>query len=68
MKRGKTEAETISLNGWKVGDVLEGKEGRRTDRIMITAVGLECILAFWENHQKELSTTLAHREWRKVSP
>jgi len=26
MKRGKTEKETLDLNGWGVGDILEGED------------------------------------------
>ena len=39
MIHGKTEKETIELNGWGVGDILEGDEGYGPDRIKITAIG-----------------------------
>ena len=72
MKRGKTERETLDLNGWSVGDILEGDEGRGPDRILITAVGEEFFLCRWDygyGWQKESGcTTLEMREWKKVSP
>lgn len=73
MKRGKTEAETLRLNGWGVGDVLEGDEGHGPDRIKITAIGDEFFLCHWDygatgEYQRESrNTTLTCREWRKVS-
>jgi hypothetical protein len=45
MLRGKTEAETCRLNGWTVGTVLVGDEGYGPEKIMITAIGEESILA-----------------------
>ena len=41
MLRGKTEKETLDLNGWRVGDVLEGDEGHGPSRILITTIGEE---------------------------
>jgi hypothetical protein len=49
MKRGKTERETLELNGWKVGDILEGDEGYGPSRILITAIGDEKFLCRWDN-------------------
>ena len=72
MKRGKTERETLELNGWRVGDVLEGDEGFGADRIRITAVGEERFLCRWKygknaHWEKESGcTTLRCREWRKI--
>lgn len=68
MLRGKTEAETVRLNGWKVGDILEGLDwsGKDVDRIRITAVGESGLLACW-NDELEAHTTLACREWQKVN-
>jgi hypothetical protein len=45
MLRGKTEAETCRLNGWTVGTVLVGDEGYGPEKIKITAIGEESILA-----------------------
>lgn len=66
MLRGKTDAETIRLNGWKVGDTLAGDEGYGEDRIRITAVGKSMILCCWNDEEREVPTTLSYREWRKV--
>jgi hypothetical protein len=51
MKRGKTERETLDLNGWGVGDILEGDEGYGPSLIKITSVGEERFLCRW-NYQK----------------
>jgi hypothetical protein len=72
IKRGKTEAETLKLNGWKEGDILAGDEGQGDDYILITRIGEDVFLCRWKygNHtdwQKESGqTTLSCREWRKV--
>ena len=73
MKRGKTERETLDLNGWTTGDILEGDEGYGPHLIKITTVGQELFLCRW-NYQKgngwereSGNTTLSCREWRKVS-
>lgn len=72
MQRGKTEADTLHLNGWQVGDILEGQEGNRLDRILITQIGQERFLCRWKYSDKSDfgeesgNTTLAYREWRKV--
>ena len=72
MLYGKTERETIELNGWKVGDILEGGEGYGTDRILITAIGDEEFLCKWDEGcsgsfgKETCCTTLNCREWRKV--
>lgn len=73
MLRGKTEAETLALNGWTVGDILEGKEGNRVDKIMITAIGHSEFLCRWKRQgdvefrpEGGFLTTLNAREWRKV--
>lgn len=73
MKRGKTDRETLDLNGWGVGDILEGDEGFGPDRIKITAIGEQRFLCRWDykcnDDFKEESgiTTLAMREWKKVN-
>lgn len=68
MKKGKHSAETCKLNGWKVGDILEGEEWGRINRIKITAIGEQNILAKWENDtvEEDCCTTLHCREWRKI--
>ena len=72
MKRGKTEKETLDLNGWGVGDILEGYEGYGPDRIKITSVGEELFLCRWRNRKGEGweresgNTTLICREWVRV--
>ena len=75
MLRGKTEAETLKLNGWCVGDLLEGNEYGIPERILITAIGEEKFLCRWDYsckgkyEEKESSnTTLSLREWKKVKP
>ena len=45
MLKGKTEAETCRLNGWSAGTVLVGDEGFGPEKIRITALGEESILA-----------------------
>jgi len=73
MERGNTEAETLKLNGWGIGDVLEGDEGYGPDRIKITAIGNDIFLCLWDYkstgvYNKESgNTTLRCREWKKVN-
>ncbi|KXS55303.1 MAG: hypothetical protein AWU57_289 [Marinobacter sp. T13-3] len=73
MKRGATEAETLRLNGWGVGDILEGTEGSHTDRIWITCIGQEAFLCRWdygctgEFGEEDGQATLTCREWEKVA-
>ena len=73
IKLGSTEKETLLLNGWGVGDILEGDEGYGPDRIIITAIGEERFLCKWDykckgDYGEECgSTTLVCREWRKVN-
>lgn len=73
MMRGETSAETCILNGWGVGTILRGSEGRGDDEIKITAIGERCILARWRYRCEggwgtEHGTTLHAREWRRVGP
>lgn len=70
MLRGRTEAETCRLNGWIVGTVLVGDEGFGPEKIRITAIGDEAILARTIQTGKgdiversEGLWTLAYREW-----
>lgn len=70
---GKTEKETLELNGWGIGDILEGDEGYGSDRIKITAIGEQKFLCRWDYKcmgifkDESGSTTLAMREWKKVN-
>jgi len=67
VKRGHTEAETCKLNGWVVGDVLEGDEGDGTERMVISAIGALRLLGHRVGEPStECSWTLSRRDWRKV--
>ena len=72
MNYGKTEAETLKLNGWSVGDILEGDEGYGPDRIWITRIGQERFLCRWDYKcqgqwgNESGSTTLSCRKWKRV--
>lgn len=72
MRRGKTEVETLRLNGWGIGDILEGDEGYGPDRIEITHIGEKRFGCRWDYKcngdygEEKFNTTLACREWRKV--
>lgn len=70
MIRGKTEADTLRLNGWGVGDILEGDEGYGPQRIRITGIGEELFLCRWLYKKgwsdESGNTTLSCREWKKV--
>lgn len=72
MIRGHTERETIELNNWAVGDILEGEQGGVAARILITAIGESTFLCKWDYQcngcyeEEDGSTTLFHRNWRKV--
>jgi len=73
VKRGRTEAETCRLNGWKVGTRLAGNEGYGDTVIEITAIGQRRILAKRISHagkpapaDDEHMWTLRYREWREV--
>jgi hypothetical protein len=72
MLRGSTERETCDLNGWQVGDVLEGSDRKGTDRIRITAIGESKLLCCWDysvngQYSDEHLTSLSERDWRKIS-
>lgn len=73
MKYGKTEKETLVLNGWGIGDVLEGAEDGRPSRILITAIGEERFLSRWDHlegngwESESGITTLNSRDWKKVA-
>lgn len=78
-----SDAEKCRQRGWGVGDVLEGTESglnwSMTNRIVITAIGEESILARCVAHIDKYGTvtakncresnwTLSARDWRKVTP
>jgi hypothetical protein len=73
MKYGKTEKQTLALNGWGIGDILEGDAGHGPNRIKITAIGEECFLCRWDYKctgifgAEDGSTTLTSRKWKKVN-
>jgi hypothetical protein len=70
MKKGKTEVDTLRINGWGVGDILEGDEGYGPVKIRITAIGEEKFLCKWLYTtgwgDESGNTTLLHRDWKKV--
>lgn len=72
MKRGKTEADTLKINGWGPGDILEGDEGYGPEQIKIIVVGHERFIGQWRNREtgdfdpETPNITLTCREWRKV--
>ena len=60
-------ADWCRLNGWGVGTILEGDEGRGPERIVITAVGEESILAKpISGSQGDRSWVLWCRDWKRV--
>ena len=72
MFKGSTQRETLELNGWGIGDILEGDEGHGPQRILITAIGVERFLCKWDYKCNGVyaaesgQTTLNFREWVKV--
>ena len=68
--RLQTSADICRANGWTVGDVLEGYDALRLDRIRITAIGEDSVLARWlyvdMPESEERLSFLDFREWRKV--
>lgn len=60
-------ADCCRRMGWGVGTVLEGDEGRGPERIVITAIGEQDILArYVDTEHGEGRWTLECREWKKV--
>ena len=61
-------AELCRKNGWTVGTILEGDEGRGTDRIEITAIGERSVLS--KDRADALAEhvyDLSFRDWKEVS-
>jgi len=65
-------AAMCERNGWQAGDTLEGDEGHGPQRIIITAIGENNILARRVPvgdeaiHPFENMWELGHRDWRKI--
>lgn len=74
MKRGNTEVDTLHLNGWGMGDILENTSLKDLStykfKILITCVGQEKFLCRWDygrSWENESSiTSLNHGTWKKV--
>lgn len=68
-----TNAELCRVNGWKVGDVLEGDEGYGPTRIVLTAIGEDLVLARTLAQDgtivdcREIPWSLKYRDWRKCN-
>lgn len=66
------EAAVCRRKRWKVGDVLEGREGRSVVRIQLTAIGERWILAraIWRDHravsESECQWALTTRDWKRI--
>ena len=61
-----SSADLCRLNGWSPGTVLEGDEGYGPERIVLTAVGEQHILARAVAGGMEGHFTLECRDWREV--
>ena len=65
-----TSADICRANGWTVGDLLEGEDKVCRDRIRLTAIGEEIVIACWQfedlPESPERITRLDFHEWRKV--
>jgi hypothetical protein len=73
VRNPKSSAEICRTNGWVVGDVLEGNEGYGADRIVITAIGEDGVLARKISvkngeavNARESAWSLDARPWVKV--
>lgn len=71
----RSSASICRENGWRVGDVLEGDEDFGPERIQVTAIGAERVLAITVEVPgtvtitgREGSWDLSHRTWRKIEP
>jgi len=62
---GRPSAALCRVHHWKAGDVLEGDEGYGPERITLTAVGEQSILAKGPGGY-ESAWTLASRCWGRV--
>jgi hypothetical protein len=61
------DAQRCRKNKWKVGDVLQDRDGRR---LRLTAIGEKCVLAveiFWGGEQDvEREWDLSLTRWRRI--
>jgi hypothetical protein len=57
--------EICKKNGWKVGDVITGKDAWDTLTIRITAIGISNVLAADEDGYERLMS-LQYRDWKKI--
>jgi len=64
---------SIDIKKLKVGDVLEGDEGKRRDRIKVNYIGGQILVCDWDHGANgnydaaDINTSLSCREWKKVS-
>lgn len=58
-------ADLCRLHKWKVGDKLIGTDPHETSTIVITAIGIEGVLAVDETGH-ESSWDLFFRDWKKI--
>lgn len=67
---GKNQAEILHLNGWSVGDILEGDYVCGSQRIKITGIGEELFLYRWLYKtgwsDESINTIWNLKEWKKV--
>lgn len=77
VKRGKSEQETLRLNGWGVGTLLAGSEGYGETVIEVTylmrdgcGILAETVSHKGEpvKHRRESNWTLNCRDWHEVTP
>ena len=63
-----SSAEICRANGWRRGTILVGKEGRSTDRVRITAVGDDCVLAVMIDEPRDFEGDfdITAREWKRA--
>lgn len=74
MKRGQYESETLKLNGWGIGDILEGYSLQHPTmtvlRCIVTGIGEDLVLVrFYVDTIWGEETTLKllpNRAWRKI--
>jgi len=60
-------ADLCRKNGWTVGTILVGDEGKGAERIVITAIGEESVLAkSFGVHPHEALWNLTFRDWKEV--
>ena len=60
-----SDAEICRQNGWTAGTRLFGIESGRREFIRIIAIGMNNVLAFWEQTEEKFITSLSCRNWRQ---